>query len=300
MSARIWLSMVVALWCMAGGAVRAAEEPAKAAPGKPSAADAPNDDKEKRDTTPIRVLFVGDELTEKGHLGQLVTRMAQAAKEPRRFYSEDIGSANSTLERHAKGDAFWNRIGGQRWDYVVLQEDSRVIQRYPGATTRFARELDRSIRKRRAETVLFSPWAPQDPPDGHAQLAKAYDEVAAAIRAKVLPVGRAWQEAGASAKDIPLYLSDKRYASPQGEYLTACVFYAFFYDKSPEQLPTDLHKGVKADEAKSLQAIAWKVVQESKKVKPPQSDVKEKDAKEKTPVKPASPKPAPSETPAPK
>ena len=260
MSVPHWTLMLLVL-CFAV-ALRGADDP------KPAPAPAPAGEKEKADNTPIRVLFVGDELTEKGHVGQLVTRMAQHAKEPRRFYSEDVGSSNSTLERHAKGDAFWRAMGDQRWDAVVLQEDTRVLQRYPGSTTRFARELDRSIRKRRAQTVIFSAWPAQEPAEGHEPLIKANEELAAAIRAKVLPVGAAWLEASKSAKDIPLYLADKRYASPQGEYLTACVIYAFFYDKSPEGLPADIRPGVKAEEAKGLQQIAWKAVMDQKNAKP--------------------------------
>jgi hypothetical protein len=73
------------------------------------------------------------------------------------------------------------------------------------------------------------------------------------------------------AKDptLVLYQADDSHPAPGGSYLAACVFYATLLDKSPLGLPAQIMKDgkplvhVAADEARTLQGIAWHSVHEA-------------------------------------
>ena len=60
-----------------------------------------------------------------------------------------------------------------------------------------------------------------------------------------------------------MHSDDKKHPTRQGTYLAACVFYATMYGRSPEGLPGSIAK-LTDDEARPLQAIAWKTVQATK------------------------------------
>ncbi len=97
----------------------------------------------------------------------------------------------------------------------------------------------------------------------------AYFDLAKELNAQVAPVGMAWKKALAADPKLVLDQPDKSHPNPKGSYLAACVFYATLLDKSPVGLPGELRKGnkvlvrVSPDEAKTLQEIAWRAVQEA-------------------------------------
>ena len=61
-------------------------------------------------------------------------------------------------------------------------------------------------------------------------------------------------------KELKLHEKDKNHPSKTGTYFTACVFYATIFGKSPEGLPGNIG-GLTNEQARELQAIAWKTVQ---------------------------------------
>lgn len=154
-----------------------------------------------------------------------------------------------TLERHwACGDAL-SAIDRERWDYVILQEQStfgdspEVINGIPkiNAPTVFheyARRFDAAINKRGARTTLFVTWAREESPESQALLNEGYLRIAKELRALIAPVGTAWRDALKIDASLPLYQTDHAHPAVAGSYLAACVLYSTFYDKSPEGLPS--------------------------------------------------------------
>ena len=64
----------------------------------------------------------------------------------------------------------------------------------------------------------------------------------------------------AADRMLLLYESDQKHPNATGAYLSACVFYATIYGRSPEGLPGRI--GDLTDAAvRPLQAAAWKAVQ---------------------------------------
>jgi hypothetical protein len=95
----------------------------------------------------------------------------------------------------------------------------------------------------------------------------AYYDLARELGARVAPVGIAWKRALAADPKLVLHQPDQSHPNPAGSYLAACVFYAALLDKSPVGLPGELKQGTRVlvemapDEARALQEIAWRTVQ---------------------------------------
>ncbi len=109
-------------------------------------------------------------------------------------------------------------------------------------------------------------WANKSHPGTQKIIADAYGQIATELGAVLAPVGLAWEKAQALDEELNLHHIDDRHANPSGAYLTACVFYAVFFNASPEGLPAALQIEGKirldlaADRAGFLQKIAYETV----------------------------------------
>ena len=109
-------------------------------------------------------------------------------------------------------------------------------------------------------------WANKSRPRTQKILADAYSRIATELDAVLAPVGLAWEKAQALDIELNLYHIDDRHANPSGAYLTASVFYAVFFNVSPEELPATLQiEGkIRLDlaeaRARFLQKIAYETV----------------------------------------
>ena len=98
-------------------------------------------------------------------------------------------------------------------------------------------------------------WAGRDRPEDQATIAGAYRRAAKDCGALLAPVGTAWRQALAQDPGCALHHRDGRHAGPAGAYLTACVFFALFFNISPEGLPGTIEvKGKRRVELNPQQA----------------------------------------------
>jgi hypothetical protein len=181
-----------------------------------------------------------------------------------------VAKGGQTLAGHAKSSGTLEKLTGQRWDFVVLQEQSRV----PAITAQrnehmvpAARLLDERAAESGTEPVLFMTWAARNglPSAGFKDYAAmqsaieaGYLEVAGEIGAMVAPVGVAWQRALEEHPELELWQRDGSHPSPEGTYLAACVFYATLLGESPEGAGE--LAGLPEETARFLQAVAAETV----------------------------------------
>ncbi len=96
----------------------------------------------------------------------------------------------------------------------------------------------------------------------------SYLGLAKQLDARVAPVGIAWSSALKADPQRLLHKTDKSHPNQSGTYLAACVFYATLLGESPVGLPASIRKGdkvlanVEPSQARQLQQIAWRTVQE--------------------------------------
>ncbi len=188
------------------------------------------------DRPPIEVLFIGNSYTHGNNLPKMIAFLARAAGErPLKFETSLHGGF--MLQKHWDGGTAVEKIRANHWDVVVLQEQSQLPVRKPEVMHRYARKLHGEIDKRGAKTVFFLTWARQHVPKMQDGLNRAYLDVAEELQADVAPAGMAWRAALAADPKLVLHAGDKSHPNKAGTYLTACVFFAAIYDKSPEGLP---------------------------------------------------------------
>jgi hypothetical protein len=215
----------------------------------------------------LKVLFIGNSITFFYDMPKIVEQLAHSAKAKPNLKAEMEVEGGATLEYHwERGEALQKIIKGS-YDYVVLQEQSSRPIREPEKMYIYARKFDSAIKKYNGKTLLFLHMAYQSHPEMIKPLKEAFNTIAQELGAEVVPVGIAWDKVRTRYPDIEIY-SDDIHPNIKGTYLISCVFYSFFYKKSPEGLPYrfliqgELRKFASQKEASIFQQIAWEVIKE--------------------------------------
>jgi len=213
--------------------------------------------------TEVQVLFIGNSLTYVNDLPKMVLELAQAGKQPPLRYQQQT-PGGCTLEKHWNDGKALAKIQSRKWDFVVLQDYSSAPLLNRDSMFDYGKKFDAEIKKQGAKTLLYMTWALQNKPGNQAAISKAYLDLSKDLKAEIAPVGKAWEAALLADKKLVLHQGDKKHPTATGTYLAACVFYATIYGISPEGLPGSVAK-LTDEEARPLQVIAWKVVQETGK-----------------------------------
>jgi hypothetical protein len=234
---------------------------------------------------PLRVLFIGNSYTYFNNLPEVLAKLAEAG------HQKKVESVMQTpggwrLQDHWDRGEARKAIQGQKWDYVVLQDqsqlgDNHVISGKPRITTdetfhSAAVEMAKAIRDTGAIPVFYLTWAKKAVPEDQAMLNNAYFRAAKETKSIVAPVGVAWADVRSKDPSLELYIEDGSHPTPAGTYLAACVFYATLFGRSPEGLaskimgtPVNLDTelpvsgktavlvDLKAEQARVLQQAAW-------------------------------------------
>jgi hypothetical protein len=214
------------------------------------------------DRLPVSILMVGNSYTMP--MPAALQALADSAGWSVRFEQETHGGW--TLQQHAQSMQTIERIRSERWDYVVLQEQSQIpslpireTMMYPAV-----RSLDAIIRENGSKTVLFMTWGRRDgdlqnDPDDTFEamterLRQGYMEIGLEVGALVVPVGLAWRLAHLEAPEMNLWNKDGSHPSPRGVYLTACTFFAYLLDRDLSEVDWD--GGLPGADAAFLRATA--------------------------------------------
>lgn len=235
----------------------------------------------------IRILFIGNSYTYYNSSPELVKALIQEKFPDQVVETQLISGGGMTLADHWQNERTIETIRTGDWDYVVLQEQSKLGMAvmidndlYFGQTGRFfehARKFDAEITKADARTVFLMTWSVRDRPNEQAILTHAYSEIAKELGAIVAPVGLVWDELRTNPA-LDLYADDGGHPSPQGSYVSAVTLYATLMADDPSGLSGTLsgyrlsdrgapsiNKEVLIDltkeEARLIQKASWEVVQ---------------------------------------
>jgi hypothetical protein len=221
----------------------------------------------------VRVLFIGNSLTFWNEMPWMTRRVAGSLGAQPPLSTEFNGIGGATLKQHwDRGNAL-RAIRERKWDFVVLQAQSTEMIDQPEQTKKYARFFDREIDRAGAKTVIFGTWVPAGRPISEAALTDRYASLARELSAKLAPIGTAWDALRRDGYD--LFDPGGVHPNLKGSYLSACVFYAIFYGKSPEgaahtfETKFDIPESYRADlendridsaAAEVIQRAAWKAV----------------------------------------
>lgn len=202
-----------------------------------------------------KFLFLGNSYTQVNDLPKMVHDVAKGMGDSVFYDSNTPGGY--TFQGHSTNITSISKIQSQSWDYVVLQEQSQIPSLSPlqVATDCFpyAQKLDSIIvaNNNCTETVFYMTWGRKNgdatfcgsyPPvctyEGmQERLRQSYLQMGTDNSATVAPVGMAWYKARLQNPSFDLWMVDESHPSIYGTYLTACVFYATLFHKSPENCP---------------------------------------------------------------
>ena len=183
----------------------------------------------------LRVLFIGNSYTGVGRLYELVPAMVNDGPSKYRMEGDRSISGGKDLKYHWEHGEALAKIQTGRFDYVVLQNNSRTALeedrrvRAPGYTAKF---VD-AIRKHGAEPVIYGTWARKDQPEKQPDITAYLRTLAQQHRVKIAPAGTAWMLSLQQRPDLILHCADKSHPLDTGVYMNACVLYMTLTGESP-------------------------------------------------------------------
>jgi hypothetical protein len=188
-------------------------------------------------TSSLKVLFIGNSRTRYFNIPNQIKQLA--SNENRKLEVRMVAFDGWTLEAHwnSPNSAALQAIREGGWDDVVLQELSSRPVLENAKFVASVKNFNAEIKKIGARTVLYENWWRKDLTYTQTQLSVAYKSLANDIGAAISPVGNAWLESLSTNPTSSLFDPDGNHATALGAYLTACEFYAFFYEKNPKGLP---------------------------------------------------------------
>jgi hypothetical protein len=201
---------------------------------------------------PLRILFIGNSLTESNDLPATLAALAEAGGQSRPVTST-VAVGGFSLEDH------WNRgeaqraIASGRWDVVVLQQGPSALMESRRLLISYAQRFDKVIRAAGAKTALYMVWPSTQRQFDFDGVIASYAATASAVDGMLLPAGDAWRTVLRDHKSIALYSEDGLHPTFAGSYLAALVIYERLFQRSSVGLPA---MGLAPDAARSLQRAA--------------------------------------------
>ncbi len=211
-------------------------------------------------SSPKRLLFIGNSYTQRNDLPGLLTVLGAAAAPVREIVSRRVIENGASLRRHWNAGEAVRILREEPWDAVVLQEQSTLPVKNRKRYHENVRLFHEEIRRHGSRTVLYHTWARQIAPATQADLDEAVFAIAQETGSTVVPAGRAWTRYQQAAPALPLYDPDGSHPTLAGSYLAACTFFATLFHESPEGLPAPSGVAWSTDETRKLQQSAWAAV----------------------------------------
>jgi lysophospholipase L1-like esterase len=214
----------------------------------------------------LRVLFIGNSLTEGNDLPHLVQAMAAAGGVKMKVAAVTPGGQG--LEDQWNGGVAKTTLTDGKWDFVVLQQGPSSQLASQAHLKKWATKWADLIREQGAQPALYMVWPFQGQQKGFELVAKSYRAAAKAAEAKILPAGEAWQEALSRDPKIVLYQADNLHPTPAGSYLAALVISRGLTGVAPKTVPATLtlssgkRFSLTEQEAELLRGAAEKVTAE--------------------------------------
>lgn len=199
----------------------------------------------------ISVLFIGNSYTYYNDMFKILMNIAETNGEE--VFSDQIAYPGfeliEYLEEEIKYDEIKGKLNSRKWDYVVLQDQSRKtldnLQELRGAVE----ELSVLIRDNGAKPLLYSTWSYRDGSENLEETELSYDDfykviidgyssVGKEFGIDVVDIGYVFKELH---KDVNLLEEDDSHPNVLGSYIIAYKFYEHILGKvSTKYKPKDV------------------------------------------------------------
>ena len=213
-----------------------------------------------------KALFIGNSYTYCNKMPWIVSKLAESAG--RQLHVDMVTKGGVSFAWHFDNPDTLKAIQDDSWDFIVFQNHSLGAIQSKEKMDQYGAALIKMAQDAGAQAVLYMTWARQHAPETQGQITDAYASLGKATGAKVAPVGEAWKKVLGAEPKLALHTNDKSHPNPLGSYLTACVFYATFYNESPEGLTGHIDVdgetiiSIECDKARHVQVLAWETTRE--------------------------------------
>jgi len=180
----------------------------------------------RADTAPppaLRVLFVGNSLTETNDLPAVVESLAAAGG--RRLETRTVAFGGFSLEDHWHAGAARAALADGHWDVVVMQQGPSALPESQANLREWAARFADAARAAGTQPAVLTVWPESYRQYALPQVIASYRNAAAATAATLLPAGGAWQLAWRCSPGLRLYGTDGFHPSSLGTYTAALVVY---------------------------------------------------------------------------
>jgi hypothetical protein len=179
----------------------------------------------------LRVLFIGNSLTEANDLPRMVANIASGAGMAGVF-AEAVNFGGASLEdQWNHGDALAAIARGD-WDVVVLQQGPSALPESRSLLLDYTHRFADRIRAAGARPALYMVWPPLDRAGDWDAVTGSYSAAARAVEGLLLPAGEAVHEALRRKPTLDLLQADRFHPTATGTYLAALVIYAGLTERS--------------------------------------------------------------------
>ena len=197
------------------------------------------------ESDPLKVLFIGNSYMYYNSSPELFKALVNEKFPNKVVEVQLISQGGMTLKRHWEEEKAVQAIQSNDWDYVILQEQSKlgmglIIDNdiYFGQTDYFyeyARKFDVEIANAGAQTAFFMTWSIKQRPEEQEILTHAYCTIAKELDAKLIPIGLVWDKIRTTG-EFDLYVNDGSHPSAHGSYLAASTIFSSLLEESPTGL----------------------------------------------------------------
>ena len=178
----------------------------------------------------FRVLFVGNSYTTRNDMPTMLARLLGASFPGMQVKTDVIAFGGASLAAHWNRGEVQKRLTAEKWNAVVLQDQSTRALRALKSMQEHVRRFVDAIQVAGAKPYLYMTWARKNDPASQANIVTAFQGLAEATGARVIPVGLAWDQFRRLRPEIDLYEPDGSHPSTIGSYLVACTHLFSFAD----------------------------------------------------------------------
>jgi hypothetical protein len=191
-----------------------------------------------QDSSHKKVLFVGNSYTYFWNLPQTVGAMSQHGNQKLNVEQSTAGGVNLAQHwRSEKGLKTRQLLEDNTYDIIIFQDHSLRSIEAPDSLHYYGEKFIDLAQSKGAEVYLYMTWSRSWNPFMIETIAREYEKLAEATGVNLVPVGLAWDKSTRLRPDLDLYDPDDTHPSPEGTYLSACMFYGALTGQSPRGLP---------------------------------------------------------------
>lgn len=186
---------------------------------------------------PLRVLFLGNSLTDGNNVPALVQAMAQLQGVELDYTASAPGGY--AIEDHWL-DGRQALLASGNYDVLVLQQGPSTLPASQAHLRQWTITWAAEARRFGTRPALYMVWPVRTQTNGFALVSESYRNAALAADAAVFPAGEAWQAALRTDPALQLYSSDDLHAQPAGSFLAAMVIARGLVSLDPARVPASV------------------------------------------------------------